>query len=175
MKQRVLLGMALINEPQMLFLDEPTSALDVESAKLIRGMVVELNKAGTTVFLTTHNMEEANMLCDRIAIINHGKIAAIDTPQMLRTKSKSLQSIEVSFDQAVNAGDLCGISCVREVKKMGDKYKVYTDEPTEALNWVMDYARKRQIRIITLNMLAPSLEDVFLELTQTRLAKEAKV
>jgi ABC-2 type transport system ATP-binding protein len=174
MKQRVLLGMALINEPQMLFLDEPTSALDVESAKLIRDMVVELNKAGATVFLTTHNMEEANTLCDRIAIIDHGKIAAIDTPQMLKTKSKSLQSIEVSFDQPVNADDLCGISCIKVAKKMGDKYKIYTDEPTEALNWVMDYARKRQLRTITLNTLAPSLEDVFLELTHTKPAKEAK-
>ncbi len=174
MKQRVLLGMALINEPQMLFLDEPTSALDVESAKLIRDMIVELNKAGTTVFLTTHNMEEANALCDRIAIINHGKIATIDTPQILRTKSKSLQSIEVSFDQAISANDLCGLSCIKVVKKMGDKYKVYTDEPTQTLNWVMDYARKRQLRIITLNTLTPSLDDVFLELTQTRPAKEAK-
>jgi ABC-2 type transport system ATP-binding protein len=168
MKQRILLGMALINEPLMLFLDEPTSALDVESAKLIRDMVVELNKTGTTVFLTTHNMEEANMLCDRIAIINHGKIAAIDTPQVLRTKSKSLQSIEVSFDQAVNADDLCVISCVKQAEKRGDKYKIYTDDPTEALNWVMDYSRTHHLRIITLNTLAPSLEEVFLELTRTK-------
>jgi ABC-2 type transport system ATP-binding protein len=175
MKQRVLLGMALINEPQMLFLDEPTSALDVESAQLIRDMIVELNKEGTTVFLTTHNMEEANALCDKIAIINHGKIAAIDTPQMLRTKSKSLQSIEVSFDQAVNGDDLCGLSCIKLVKKMGDKYKIYTDEPTEALNWVMDYARRSRLRIITLNTLAPSLEEVFLELTQARPSKGARV
>jgi ABC-2 type transport system ATP-binding protein len=174
MRQRVLLGMALINEPLILFLDEPTAALDVESAKLIRDMVLELNKAGTTVFLTTHNMEEANMLCDRIAIINHGRIAAIDTPQMLRTKSKSLQSIEVSFDQSVNADDLVGISCVKQVKKMGDKYKVYTDEPTEALNWVMDYARSHNLRILTLNTMAPSLEEVFLEMTQTKLKETTK-
>ncbi|MBS7633823.1 ATP-binding cassette domain-containing protein, partial [Candidatus Bathyarchaeota archaeon] len=76
MKQRLILCMALINEPAILFLDEPTSGLDVESAKLIREMITELNNAGTTVFLTTHNMEEANKLCHRIAIINHGRIAA---------------------------------------------------------------------------------------------------
>jgi ABC-2 type transport system ATP-binding protein len=175
MKQRVLLGMALINSPSMLFLDEPTSALDVESAKLIRDMVVELNKTGTTVFLTTHNMEEANMLCDRIAIINHGKIAAIDTPQMLKTKSRSLQSIEVSFDQAVNTDDLCVISCVKKAEKKGDKYKIYTDDPTETLNWVMDYAQSHHLRIITLNTLAPSLEDVFLELTRTKPQEMGKV
>jgi ABC-2 type transport system ATP-binding protein len=174
MKQRVLIGMALINEPPILFLDEPTSALDVESAKLIRDMVVELNKTGTTVFLTTHNMEEANTLCDRIAIINHGKIAAIDTPQMLRTKSKKLQSIEASFDQTVKADDLCMISCVKQVNKMGDKYKIYTDDPTETLNRLMDYASLHHLRIITLNTLAPSLEDVFLELTQTKPTERAK-
>jgi len=171
MKQRVLLGMALLNEPLMLFLDEPTAALDVESAKLIRDIVVELNREGTTVFLTTHNMEEANMLCDRIAIINHGKIAAIDTPQMLKTKSKGLQSIEVSFNQSVNADELCVISCIKQVKKMGDKYQIYTDDTTNALNCVIDYARSHHLRIITLNTLAPSLEDVFLELTQTKPAE----
>ena len=168
MKQRVLLCMALINDPCMLFLDEPTSALDVESAKLIRETIVELNKAGTTVFLTTHNMEEANLLCDRIAIINRGRIAAIDTPEILKTKSKSLQSVEVSFDRSVNFEDLGLISGAKQVKKMGDKYKIYTEDPTEALEGVMNYAQSRHLRIITLNTLAPSLEDVFLELTQVK-------
>lgn len=168
MKQRLILCMALINEPSMLFLDEPTSALDVESAKLIREMIMELNKAGTTVFLTTHNMEEANTLCDRIAIINHGKIAAIDTPQILRTKNKSLQSIETSFNHPVNVDDLARIPCVKQAKKMGDKFKLYTEDPSEALNCIVDYARSHNLRIITLNTLAPSLEDVFLELIQTK-------
>lgn len=109
--------MALINEPAILFLDEPTSGLDVESAKLIREMITELNVAGTTVFLTTHNMEEANKLCHRIAIINHGRIAAIDTPENLRVKSSGLQLIEISFDHAVNTNDIAKIPCVKQVEK----------------------------------------------------------
>ncbi|MDH5771319.1 MAG: ATP-binding cassette domain-containing protein, partial [Candidatus Bathyarchaeota archaeon] len=77
MKQRLIICMALLNDPQILLLDEPTIGLDVQSARMIRDMIRELNKDGATVFLTTHNMEEANQLCDKIAIINHGKIAAI--------------------------------------------------------------------------------------------------
>jgi ABC-2 type transport system ATP-binding protein len=168
MKQRLILCMALINEPTILFLDEPTSGLDVESAKLIREMIMELNDAGVTVFLTTHNMEEANKLCDRIAIINHGRIAAIDTPENLRMKSSSLQSIEVSFDHSVNTDDLTKIPCIKQVKKMGDKIKFYTNDPNEAINSIIDYAHLHNLRIITLNTLAPSLEEVFLKLTQTK-------
>ncbi len=168
MKQRLILCMALINEPTILFLDEPTSGLDVESAKIIREMIVELNNTGTTVFLTTHNMEEANKLCHRIAIINHGKIAAIDTPEKLRVKSSGLQSIEASFDYLVNMDDLAKIPCIKQVEKMGDKIKFYTSDTNEALNRIMDYARSHGLKIITLNTLAPSLEEVFLKLTQIK-------
>ena len=168
MNQRLILCMALINEPAILFLDEPTSGLDVESAKLIREMITELNNAGTTVFLTTHNMEEANKLCHRIAIINHGRIAAIDTPENLRMKSSSLQSIEVSFDHLMNTNDFARIPCVKQVEKMGDKIKLYTSDPSETLNCIMEYARSHNLKIITLNTLAPSLEEVFLKLTQTK-------
>ena len=168
MKQRLILCMALINEPAILFLDEPTSGLDVESAKMIREIIMDLNSAGATVFLTTHNMEEANKLCDRIAIINHGMIAAIDTPENLRMKSSSLQSIEVSFDHSLNTNNFAKIPCVKQIEKMGDKIKLYTSDPGETLNCIMDYARSHNMRIITLNTLAPSLEEVFLKLTQTK-------
>ena len=97
--------MALINEPRILFLDEPTSGLDVESQRFIRDMIRELNKEGTTVFLTTHNMEEANQLCNKIAIINHGRIVTIDSPEKLRSRSSGLQSIEVSFSKTVNINE----------------------------------------------------------------------
>ncbi|MEJ5327287.1 MAG: ATP-binding cassette domain-containing protein [Candidatus Bathyarchaeia archaeon] len=168
MKQRLILCMALINEPQILFLDEPTSGLDVESAKQIREEIIDLNHAGITVFMTTHNMEEANKLCDRIAVINHGKIAAIDTPENLRMKSSELQSIEVSFHQPVNIDDLAEMPYIEQVKKMGDKIKLYTNEPNEALNCVVDYARIHKLKIVTLNIVAPSLEEVFLKLIQPK-------
>jgi ABC-2 type transport system ATP-binding protein len=134
----------------------------------MREIIMELNSAGATVFLTTHNMDEANKLCDRIAIINHGIIAAIDTPENLRMKSSSLQSIEVSFDHLVNKNNFAKIPCVKQIEKMGDKIKLYTSDLGETLNCIMDYARSHNMKIITLNTLAPSLEEVFLKLTQTK-------
>lgn len=171
MNQRLILCMALINEPQILFLDEPTSGLDVESAKQIREEIIDLNHAGTTVFITTHNMEEANKLCGRIAVINHGKIAAIDTPENLRMKSSGLQSIEVSFHQPANIDDLAEMPYIEQVKKMGDKFKLYTNEPNEAINCVVDYARVHKLKIVILNTVAPSLEEVFLKLIQQKTEK----
>jgi len=166
MKQRLLLCMALVNDPQVLFLDEPTSGLDVQSSRFIRGMLRELNQKGRVIFLTTHDMEEANQLCDRIAIINHGKIAALDTPQRLRSTINRLQSIEVSFDHPVAIEALSPLPDVYMVKKMGDKVRLYTHAPENVVVSVVDYARFHNLRIITLNTLAPSLEDAFIELTE---------
>ncbi|MFX1237454.1 MAG: ABC transporter ATP-binding protein, partial [Promethearchaeota archaeon] len=84
MKQRILLCMALVSEPKVLFLDEPTSGLDVLSARIIKKVIKDYNKKGNTIFITTHNMQVANELCDRIAIINKGEIACIDTPENLK-------------------------------------------------------------------------------------------
>ena len=166
MKQRLLLCMALISEPQILFLDEPTSGLDVESQRLMKDIVREYNAEGTTVFLTTHNMEEANQLCDRIAIINHGRIAATDSPEKLRLQSSGLQSIEVSFDKSVNIEEMLRIKGVEKAAKMGDKLKLYVDEQSPVVEALVDYARSRELNILSLNTLAPSLEDVFLKLVK---------
>jgi ABC-2 type transport system ATP-binding protein len=166
MKQRLLLCMALISEPQILFLDEPTAGLDVESQRLIKDMICEINGKGTTVFLTTHNMEEANQLSDRIAIINHGRIAAIDTPEKLRMQSSGLNSVEVSFEKTVRAEELMKIEGVREVKKTGDKMRLFTNQPSTVLERVVDFARSRGVKIVTLSTLGPTLEDVFLKLVK---------
>ncbi len=165
MKQRLLLCMALVSEPQVLFLDEPTAGLDVESQRLIKDMIREINKKGTTVFLTTHNMEEANQLCDRIAVINHGRIAAIDSPEKLRMESSGLNSVEVSFERAVQADELTKIEGVREVRKTGDKMRLYTDQLSLVLDRIVDFTRSKGLKIVTLNTLGPTLEDVFLRLT----------
>jgi len=164
MKQKLILCMALLTGPQVLFLDEPTTGLDVESARLIRDTIRQINKDGTTIFLSTHNMEEANQLCDRIAIINHGKIAAIDSPENLRMKSSSLKSVEVSFNKAVSTNELSKILYVMQVKKIGDKIRLYTDEPHDVISRLIDYARSKGLAIISLNTLAPTLEDVFIKL-----------
>jgi len=164
MKQKLILGMALLTEPQVLFLDEPTTGLDVESARRIRDTIRQRNRDGTTIFLSTHNMEEASQLCDRIAIINHGKIAAIDNPENLRMKSSGLKSVEVSFNKPVSTNELSKIPNVTEAKKVGDKIRLYTDEPHSVINSLIDYTRSKGLTVISLNTLAPTLEDVFIKL-----------
>ena len=166
MKQKLLLCMALINDPQILFLDEPTSGLDVESQRLIRNMIHELNEKGTTVFLTTHNMEEANQLCDNIAIINHGKIATIDSPERLKSRSSGLQSIEVSFSEKVDTKELMKIQGVNRVRKLGDKLRLYVENPHVVIDELVEFTRRGGVKMISLNTLVPTLEDVFLKLTQ---------
>jgi ABC-2 type transport system ATP-binding protein len=168
MRQRLILCMALITSPKVLFLDEPTAGLDVKSARLIREIIQELREQNITVFLTTHNMEEANQLCDRIAIINHGKIAAIDNPESLRVKSSDLMTIEVSFDQPVLLNSLPPLMDANEVHRAGDKIRIYTNQPHSIIDQITNYARANNNNIVRLNTLAPSLEDVYMKLIATK-------
>ncbi|MDH7594154.1 MAG: ABC transporter ATP-binding protein [Methanomicrobiales archaeon] len=98
MKPRLTIAKGLVHNPPLIFLDEPTSGLDVQSNIIIREVIRELNRQGVTVFLTTHNIEEANQMCDRVAIINRGVIAAIDSPERLKRTIQSVQAVEISVD-----------------------------------------------------------------------------
>lgn len=167
MKRRLTLAMGLINDPRLLFLDEPTSGLDVQSNLIIRDVIRDLNGKGVTVFLTTHNIEEANITCDRVAIVNHGRIAAIDSPERLKKTIQSVQSVEVAFDLHPPA-DVAGleqIPAVTEVIKQGDKFRLFTHDPPAVIEGVMAFAAQRGGRVISVNTLGPSLEDVFIRLT----------
>jgi len=164
MKQRLILCMALISDPELLFLDEPTSGLDVQSARLIRELLQKLSAAGKTIFLTTHDMDEANQLCDRVAIINNGKIAAIDAPEKLRLLTSSMHSVEVSFSDAVSPDALEGIDGVTEVTKLGDKYRLYTASPGELVVSLVDYCSSHGLKIVSMSTLTPSLEDAYVAL-----------
>ena len=159
--------MALINRSSILFLDEPTSGLDVQSVLTIRELIRKLNHEGLTVFLTTHNMEEASHMCDRIAIINHGRIAAIDTPERLKRTTEGLQSVEIAFETTNRNAldDFKGFSGVSEARKQGDKFRLYTDSPPSVLAEVWNYTMAKGLKLITVNPVGPSLEDVFVKLT----------
>ena len=166
MKQRLVLAMALISDPEVLFLDEPTSGLDVQSARLMKDLLRDLNARGKTLFLTTHNMDEASQLCDRVAIINKGKIVAIDSPERLRMAISGRNCIEVSFSDSVNPDALMQLHGVNTVEKVGDRYRLYTDSPSELVTTLADYSCTAGVKIVSLNMLAPSLEDAFVALTE---------
>jgi len=163
MKQRLIIAMGLMNEPEFLILDEPTANLDVESVGLIRKLIRKFNDEGVTILLTTHNIEEAGQLCDRIAIMNHGKIVSIERPEKLKHLIKTAISIEVSFDKQVEKDKLM-FSNVIKIEKMGDKLKLYTEHPEDVITELVKYSQSSGNRIISLNTLTPKLEDIFLEL-----------
>ena len=164
MRQRLILCMALISDPELLFLDEPTSGLDVQSARLIRELLQKLNATGKTIFLTTHDMDEANQLCDRVAIISKGRIAAIDAPEKLRLATSTMHSVEVSFADTVSPDVLKGIPGVSQVTKLGDKYRLYTADPGELVVSLVDHCCSCGLKIVSISTQAPSLEDAFVAL-----------
>ena len=132
LRQRLMLCGALVTGPEILFLDEPTSGLDVQSARLIRRIVGERNRAGLTVFITTHNMDEAEEMCRRVAIINRGRIAAIDTPERLRGVVRSRQFTEVAFEGgAAEPGELEALAGVSQVE-VEERSAAATGEAAEA-------------------------------------------
>ena len=109
MKRALTIAAALIHEPRLLFLDEPTTGLDAAAARSLRGLISRLREKGLTIFLTTHYLEEADLLCDRIAILVQGRIVRIDTPAGLKRLVQTESLIEFSFrgDISALAGDLC--------------------------------------------------------------------
>jgi ABC-2 type transport system ATP-binding protein len=167
MRRRLSIAMGIIHKPALLFLDEPTPGLDAQSGHAIRDLIRQLNAEGTTIFLTTHQIEEANQLCDRVAIINHGQIAAIDTPERLKQAFQRVQSVEVALepDGQTHGQVLETLPGVTTSVKMGDKWRLFTEDPSALLPLVIDYARLHDLRVVRLNTLGPSLEDVFLEIT----------
>ena len=160
MRQRLMLCMALISDPILLFLDEPTSGLDVQSARMIRQKILEAREDGKTVLLTMHNMFEAEQLCEKIAIINKGKIVEVDTLQGLREKVGDYRVVEFAFDKEPEAIPL-------EAEKIGERYRVITRDPHSFLCEVVDFARDSGLRIADLIVRPPSLEEVFVKLTES--------
>jgi ABC-2 type transport system ATP-binding protein len=157
---------ALVTGPEILFLDEPTSGLDVASARLIRQIVRQLKDDGLTVFLTTHNMDEAEQICSRVAIINEGRIVAIDKPQRLRSAMQSSQYLEVVFAGDETAvGELDELPAVSSVHREGDRVRLYSEQPGRPAVEVARLAEAKGLEIAHMCTCKPSLEDVFLQFT----------
>lgn len=166
MKRRLTIAAALIHKPSILFLDEPTSGLDVQSSRMIRNLTKDLNKNGVTVFLTTHYIEEADQLCQRVAMINQGKIVAVDNPEKLKAYVEKHQIVEVSFDQPLNLEHkLASLKHVSKAVQAGDKFKLHVGNTSEAVPLIIDFARENGLKIVSINTLNSSLEDAFVKLT----------
>lgn len=170
-KQRLALALALINDPQMLFLDEPTTGLDPQVRLEIRDLVEELRAEKRTILMTTHYIEEAERLCDRVAIIDDGVIIAIGSPRELQEKSATQSSIEISLGQAFPAAELPTWSeAIRAV--MSEDRRQISVSSSRAAKTLVEMIKSidaQGLEITDVHLKRPTLEDVFIELTGKRL------
>ena len=167
MKRRLTIACALIHKPSLLFLDEPTTGLDVQSARQLRTIIKNLSLEGVTVFLTTHYIEEADQLCDKIAMINHGKIAVVDTPENLKASITGSVVTEVAFIGEPKPEELAELPGVFDVYKIGDRFRLTSGNEYDLVEAIVDYSREKAFKIQSINTLKPTLEDAFLRITGT--------
>jgi len=168
MKQRVNIASAIVHNPEILFLDEPTPGLDVQSQRLIRDIINQMNQKGTTIFLTTHNIEEANQLCGKVAIINKGEIVVIDRPERLRKTFETTQSVEISFDKSIDDCLIGKNDLMSRIEKLGDKWKLYTDNPDKLVKYLAKFAQDQDLTIVSMEICRASLEDAFVKFTESK-------
>ena len=168
-KQRLALALALVNNPRVVFLDEPTAGLDPQVRREIYDILEEMKSEKKTILLTTHYIEEAERLCDRVAIVDHGQVMALGTPRELKQRSAGFTRIEVRLSHDPLDGALGRLDGVAEWKKEDDIYALRSTAPTKTIVSLVKYLESESIELQGLEMQSPSLEDVFLELTGRRL------
>jgi len=164
MRQRISIACAIVHSPPVLLLDEPTTGLDVYSRRLVIDTVRHMNREGSTILLTTHNIEEANALCNTISIINKGQIVATGSPERLRKTFDTSRYVEVSFDQPVGK-DLFSAPGITRAESWGDTWRVYTDDPDRAVKHLASVAEREHLKIVSIATSNPTLEEAFVQLT----------
>ena len=164
-QQRVALGTALAGDPELLFLDEPTTGLDPRARQALWGIVQGFQSRGRSVLITTHYMEEAAVLCDRIAVMDHGKIIALGTPRSLVDDLGLVQFVEFDTKQALDEAALSALPAVETIARKGDGYRLRIDRSLSALSVVLAELERQQVTPIGLSTHQATLDDVFLHLT----------
>ncbi len=164
-RQRLSLACALVCEPEVLFLDEPTTGLDPQSRRQTWGIVDAFRRSGGTVVLTTHYMEEAERLCDRVAIIDHGEVIALGTPAQLVASLGAEHVVEFESETAVDPGPLAALAGVREASEDGGAVRLSVTEVHRAVPALMAELARQGAELTRLTTHHATLEDVFVALT----------
>ena len=165
-KQRFTIAATLVNDPDVVFLDEPTTGLDPQARRSLWEFVQEMNADGRTVVLTTHYMEEAEFLCDRIAIMNGGKIVALDTPANLVRSLPVPYEIKIRIDGAQSTDELGALACVQEaIADDGGAVRLLSADASATVPSMMEWAGRTGAALTHLEVVPANLEDVFLHIT----------
>ncbi|MBI4744063.1 MAG: ATP-binding cassette domain-containing protein [Actinobacteria bacterium] len=167
MKRRLMIARALMHDPEIIFLDEATIGLDPEARLLIWRKIKELNNKGVTVFLTTHYMEEADRLCDHVAIMDKGKILVLDSPDQLKSMLPDGNIIELRLEN-INDEFLSSLEGIKGIKKIEtgiDVIKLFTDGKDNIVQEVFGLVFKFKLPVLAIQHYSPTLEDLFIYLT----------
>ena len=168
-RQRLALALAFINKPEIVFLDEPTAGLDPQSRRELHAQIVRTRSEGHAILLTTHDLEEAQQLCDRVAIIDHGRIVAAGSPRELMAQSQSSQSVSLVTSRPVERDHFLSLPDIGEVNAEGERVRFTTSDVNRTLRELLTLAEAEGVDIVELHVEKATLEDVFLELTGTEL------
>ena len=165
-QQRFTFAATLVNDPDVVILDEPTSGLDPQARRDLWELIKEINADGRTIVLTTHHMEEAEQLCDRVAVMDRGKIVALDTPQNLIATLPTPYEVRITPSNGARTESLQHLVGVAEVNPDDNgTISIRTSDASETLRAVMDWGRESGVVLTHLEVVPASLEDVFLSLT----------
>ncbi|MCC6207292.1 MAG: ABC transporter ATP-binding protein [Gammaproteobacteria bacterium] len=164
MKRRVLIAQALVHRPPVLVLDEPTAGVDVELRKLLWGFIQRLHRQGHTIILTTHYLEEAESLCDRIAILNHGRIVALDTKQSLLNGDLG-RGLRLRVVANADILAIPAILAAKVVKHAGNTLELALDKGADSIVAVLNELQRSGIEVVDLHTEQADLEDIFINLT----------
>src|SRR5947209_16612922 len=164
-KQRLAVACALVGNPEILFLDEPTTGLDPQSRRQLWGLIERFKAEGRTVLLTTHYMDEAQRLCDRVAIVDKGKVIALGTPRELNESLGGTDVVEIKCDGALDDRNLSGLAGVHSVKALGEGVSVTVEHLHKTLPLLLSHLQQAGRTLTGLSTHHATLEDVFVSLT----------
>ncbi|OGE87925.1 MAG: hypothetical protein A3J07_00120 [Candidatus Doudnabacteria bacterium RIFCSPLOWO2_02_FULL_49_13] len=164
-KQRFSIAAALVNDPKVLFLDEPTTGLDPQARRNLWDLISSINKKGKTIVLTTHYMDEAEILCDRIAVMDHAKIIKLDITENLLKLSGLDTAVHFRVDKPCSIEHLQALADIKEAYEEGHGYRLTTANAEGTLPALFKHAKDCGFKLIDLQLHQPTLEDVFLKLT----------
>ncbi|MDP2949833.1 MAG: ABC transporter ATP-binding protein [Chloroflexota bacterium] len=168
-KQRLSVATALVNDPEVVFLDEPTTGLDPQARRDFWDLIREMGREGKTVVVTTHYMEEAEALCDRVAIMDYGRIIALDTPRQLVRSLDFDSTVECVLRGSFEQRDLLGLPAVRNVREEDGTAVLNTSDVPSTLTGLMRLGAEAGLEVQSLHVRTATLDDVFISLTGRRL------
>ncbi|MDA1128013.1 MAG: ABC transporter ATP-binding protein [Chloroflexi bacterium] len=178
-KQRFAVAASLVNDPELVILDEPTTGLDPQARRNLWGLIQEINQDGVTVVLTTHYMDEAEQLCGRLAIMDHGQLLALDTPRNLINQLEATYTVKLTMDKPMTVAQVTalngGVEVLRSGEQAGEKpgdentYLLRLNNSPAALQTMLNEITKANLGLENLQITPVALEDVFLDLTGNEL------